>query len=101
MEQQSDTRGTKVCWVCKRRKRLVAFWRRAACADGRDRLCAECKATYFRTWCAGHRASYNSRHRAYYWRNRERLQEYNREYQRRRRALMRAGTWKTRAKRAR
>jgi superfamily II helicase len=99
MEQRSDTRGTKVCRVCKRRKRLTAFWRRAASADGRDLLCGDCKAAYFRRWCAANRDHYNRRQQAYYRANLERLREYNREYQRRRRALMKVGRWKAGAKR--
>jgi len=86
----------KRCTLCKRAKPLSAFWRRAACPDGRDRWCGECRAGYFRDWCAANRAAYNTRQRTYYRRNRERLREYNREYQRRRRELMRAGRWRGR-----
>ena len=88
----------KRCKTCHRRKPLSAFWRRAACRDGRDRSCSVCKATYFRKWCAANRGAYNSRQRAYYRQNLERLREYNREYQRRRRELMRAGEWPRRRK---
>jgi hypothetical protein len=83
----------KRCQSCNRRKPVSAFWRRAACRDGRDRWCADCKARYFRKWCAAHRVAYNTRQRAYYRKNLERLREYNREYQRRRRELMRTGEW--------
>ena len=84
----------KRCTACKRVKPLSAFWRRAACPDGRDRWCGDCRGGYFRNWCAAHRNAYNTRQRAYYRRNRARLRAYNREYQRRRRQLMRAGRWK-------
>ena len=87
-------RRTKRCTACKRLKPLSAFWRRAACSDGRDRWCGDCRGGYFRNWCAAHRAAYNTRQRAYYRRNRARLRAYNREYQRRRRRLMRTGRWK-------
>ena len=90
----------KRCQACKRRKPLTAFWRRAACPDGRDRWCSECKAGYFREWCAAHRTTYNARQRAYYRRNRARIREYNREYQRRRRELMRLGEWRRRRRSA-
>ncbi len=89
-------RRTKRCTACKRLKPLGAFWRRAACPDGRDRWCGTCRGGYFRSWCAAHRDVYNTRQRAYYRRNRERLRAYNREYQRRRRQLMRNGRWKRR-----
>src|SRR5262249_48604855 len=52
---------------------------------------------YQRRWLAAHREEYNAKHREYYQQHREALREYNREYQRRRRALMGAGKWKTRA----
>lgn len=87
----------KQCTACNERKPLSAFWRRAACADGRDRWCGECRAEYFRRWCAANRAAYNTRQRTYYRRNRRRLREYNREYQRRRRELMRTGRWRGRS----
>jgi hypothetical protein len=74
-------------------KPLAAFWRRAASRDGRDRLCGRCKAKYFRNWTADHRDAYNARQREYYRKHLERLRAYNREYQRRRRALMRTGEW--------
>ena len=90
------SRRMKRCTACKRLKPLSAFWRRAACADGLDRWCGECRGGYFRSWCAAHRNAYNSRQRAYYRRNRARLRAYNREYQRRRRRLMRTGRWKRR-----
>lgn len=90
----------KRCKVCNRMKPLTAFWRRAACPDGRDRWCSECKAGYFREWCAANRAAYNDRQRAYYRKNRKRLREYNREYQRHRRELMRAGEWRQRRRSA-
>jgi hypothetical protein len=83
----------KRCKMCNRMKPLSAFWRRAACRDGRDRWCGDCKARYFRKWCADNRDAYNTRQRAYYRKNIERLREYNREYQRRRRELMRTGDW--------
>jgi superfamily II helicase len=101
MGARGEPRATKVCRVCKRRKRLTAFWRRTACADGRDLLCGDCKAAYFRRWCAANRDHYNRESRAYYRANLERLREYNREYQRRRRALMRTGKWKARARQER
>jgi hypothetical protein len=87
----------KRCTLCNRTKPLSAFWRRTACADGRDRWCGECRAGYFRRWCAANRDAYNTRQRTYYRRNRERLREYNREYQRRRRELMRVGRGRGRA----
>ncbi len=83
----------KRCTACKRNRPLTAFWRRAACRDGRDRWCRDCRSAYFRRWCAAHRDSYNRRQRKYYRQNRERLREYNREYQRRRRELIRTGAW--------
>jgi len=86
----------KRCTACKRTRPITAFWRRAACPDGRDRWCRDCRGGYFRQWCAANREAYNSRQRTYYRKNLERLREYNREYQRRRRELMRAGTWRGR-----
>jgi len=90
------SRRMKRCTACKRLKPVSAFWRRAACADGLDRWCGECRGGYFRNWCAAHRNAYNTRQRAYYRQNRARLRAYNREYQRRRRRLMRTGRWKRR-----
>ena len=90
----------KRCRSCNRVKPLVAFWKRAACPDGRDRWCSSCKARYFRKWCAANRDSYNTRQRAYYRKNLDRLRAYNREYQRRRRELMRNGEWEGRRKTA-
>ena len=90
------SRRMKRCTACKRMKPLSAFWRRAACTDGLDRWCGECRGGYFRSWCAAHRNAYNTRQRAYYRQNRARLRAYNREYQRRRRQLMRNGRWKRR-----
>jgi hypothetical protein len=83
----------KRCRSCHRMKPVAAFWRRAASRDGRDRSCGLCKVRYFRKWCADHRDSYNARQRAYYRQHLERLRAYNREYQRRRRGLMRTGQW--------
>jgi hypothetical protein len=74
-------------------KTLAAFWRRAASRDGRDGGCIHCRLSYFRKWCADHRESINTHHRAYYRKHLARLRAYNREYQRRRRALMRTGKW--------
>jgi hypothetical protein len=74
-------------------KPLAAFWRRAAYRDGRDRSCGPCKAKYFRKRCAANPDHYNRQSQAYYRANLERLRAYNREYQRRRRALMRTGEW--------
>ena len=88
----------KRCTSCHRMKPATAFWRRAACADGRDRSCSDCKVRYFRKWCADNRGSYNSRQRAYYRKHIARLRAYNREYQRRRRELMRTGEWTPRRK---
>ncbi len=94
MEGRGEPRGTKVCRRCKRRKRLTAFYRRASSADGSDPWCRECRGSYFHWWCAANRDHYNHQARVYYREHLESLREYNREYQRRRRALMRAGKWK-------
>ncbi len=83
----------KRCSSCHRMKPLAAFWRRAVCRDGRDRWCSDCKVRYFRKWCADNRDVYNARQRAYYRKNLKRLRAYNREYQRRRRELMRTDEW--------
>jgi len=91
---------SKRCTACKRTKPVSSFWRRAACRDGRDRWCRTCRAGYFRRWCAENRDQYNSRQRQYYRMNLDRLREYNREYQRRRRELMRLGRWTARRRSA-
>ena len=90
----------KRCTSCKRNRPVSSFWKRAACRDGRDRWCRDCRAAYFRQWCADHRAAYNRRQRTYYRENRARLRAYNREYQRRRRELMRRGVWDVRRRSA-
>jgi hypothetical protein len=84
---------SKRCTACKRIRPLSAFWRRSACRDGRDRWCRDCRASYFRRWCAANRDAYNSRQRNYYRQNRDRLRAYNREYQRKRRLMIRTGQW--------
>jgi hypothetical protein len=96
-EGQADKWGTKVCHRCHLRKPLTAFWRRAVCADRRDPWCSDCRGGCFRQWCADHRDRHKSQQRAYYFENRKRLRAYQREYQRRRRALMKAGKWNTHA----
>jgi hypothetical protein len=52
-----------------------------------------------RQWVAAHRGEYNATHRAYCQRHRNKVRKYNREYQRRRRALLKIGKWKPRARR--
>jgi hypothetical protein len=91
----------KICRACKRPKRLTAFWRRAESPDGRDPWCTDCRRSYFRRWSSANRGAYNRQQRLYYRENLEHLREYNRDYQRRRRALMKAGKWNTQAKRVR
>jgi hypothetical protein len=81
----------KSCSSCHTSKPLTAFGRR-----GLDSWCRTCRREYQRRWLAEHREEYNAKHREYYQRNRDQLREYNREYQRRRRALMQAGKWKAR-----
>ena len=83
----------KRCGSCNRMKPLAAFWRRAVSRDGRDVWCTLCRGRYVRQWCADNRDSQSAHHRAYYLKNLEHLRAYNREYQRRRRELMRTGKW--------
>jgi hypothetical protein len=83
---------TKRCSSCKVTKPVSAFGRR-----GFDSWCRTCRREYQRRWLATHREQYNAKHRAYYQRHRDELREYNRRYQRRRRALIQAGKWKGRS----
>lgn len=82
--------GSKRCSACRRRRPITAFSR-----AGRDPWCRPCRRDYQRRWMAAHRDTYNAMHRAYYRQNRAALREYYREYQRRRRALIQAGLWRT------
>jgi hypothetical protein len=86
-------RGRKRCLACEATKPRAAFQRRAASPDGIDSYCRHCRRAYRRTWNAAHRGHSLAYLRKYRDKNRERLRTYFREYQRRRRALMKAGKW--------
>ena len=86
-----DMPRTKRCSSCNSTKSRTSFGR-----QGLDSWCRSCRRDYQRRWMAIHREEYNAKHREYYQQHRDELREYNRAYQRRRRALMQAGKWKGR-----
>jgi len=87
----------KRCTACMRLKATASYYRCAASRDGRDPWCKDCRRAYLRKWIARHRSAHARWLEDYKERHREQLRLYQREYQRRRRALMRAGKWKTKA----
>ncbi len=79
--------------MCATLKLRTAFQRRAASGDGRDSRCKACRNAYFREYISRNRRAYNAWATMHREANRERLRTYQRAYQRRRRALMKAGEW--------
>jgi hypothetical protein len=84
----------KRCRECSSPKSRTAFYRRAAAPDGLDPVCRECRRAYMRRWLDANRERYNATMQHWREKHRDEIRAYHRDYQRTRRALIKAGKWK-------